>query len=79
MGEPPAIVGCHFLVEKVTFPSVDVLMPQLDFFTRNAVVEQVQKSGGRIFAATETYDVSVVILDVELCHFVCLVLSETIL
>lgn len=44
---------------------------QLDFFTRNNVTEQVQKSdAGIIIAVTETYDVSAVIVDIELGYFV---------
>lgn len=62
LGEAPAVVGGDLPVEEGALTSVNVLMPKLDAVPGNALVEQVQKSGGRILTATETYDVPIVVM-----------------
>lgn len=74
-GEAAAVVGRYFPIEEGTLTSVDVLVPQFDAIAGDALVEQVQKSGGRILTATETYDISIVVVDVVF-HDFSIVLSE---
>lgn len=66
--ELAAVVGRDFPVEKGRAPSVDLLVPELDFIAGHTVVEEKEEKGCGVLPAGEADDIAVVAMQVEVGH-----------
>ena len=59
LSEFPAVARGDFPVEEARATSVDLLVPELDFFFRNPVIEEKEQAGRGVLASGEADDIIV--------------------